>query len=357
MKIYYKHEPYLKSDRGEIFPMLKPFIKNGEFTDHQRMEMYGMSTKDIIFVNTIEESQLVIVTKSWNYYLNSGKLNQVKQFINQVLKANKPVWVVMLGDVGIPFPDMQNVTLFRASGYQSKLPSWHTGLPVFISDPLKNVFKLTDVIARIYNSEPTIGFCGLVDKSKRQALKIILKGIIKNIAAYINFRKELPQKLVAAPYLRYRCLKPFMQDNRINDNFVFRKKYRAGSKTPELKKKSTQEFFNNIIESDYVLCVRGAGNFSARLYETLAMGRIPIYVNTDGLLPLRDVIDWKKHLVWVEEHEIPNIANIVYDFHKNLDDQKLNQLFMENRKLWETKLQIGGFFKEHFKILEKFANQ
>ena len=35
------------------------------------------------------------------------------------------------------------------------------------------------------------------------------------------------------------------------------------------RNESTLEYYNNIRESDYVLCLRGGGNYSRRLYETL----------------------------------------------------------------------------------------
>ena len=35
----------------------------------------------------------------------------------------------------------------------------------------------------------------------------------------------------------------------------------------------------------YGLCVRGFGNFSFRLGETLMMGRIPILIDTECILP------------------------------------------------------------------------
>jgi len=96
--------------------------------------------------------------------------------------------------------------------------------------------------------------------------------------------------------------------------------------------------------SQYVLCVRGAGNFSVRLYETLAMGRIPVYVHTGGFLPLQDVIDWKQHMVWVEVDELDMLADKVIEFHEQLDADGLKALCKANRQLWETSLRLKGFF-------------
>ncbi len=91
-----------------------------------------------------------------------------------------------------------------------------------------------------------------------------------------------------------------------------------------------------------MVCVRGSGNFSVRLYETLAMGRIPVFVNTDCILPFTEAIDWKEHVVWVEADEIDNIGTIVFEFHKTLSKDSFVQLQQRNRSLWESKLQLRG---------------
>src|SRR5690606_19049993 len=96
---------------------------------------------------------------------------------------------------------------------------------------------------------------------------------------------------------------------------------------------------------DYVLCVRGAGNFSVRFYETLLMGRIPIFVNTDCLLPFEDKINWKKHVVWIEWKERSNIANIVADFHSKLTDKQFEDLQKSNRKLWKEELSVKAMLQ------------
>lgn len=94
--------------------------------------------------------------------------------------------------------------------------------------------------------------------------------------------------------------------------------------------------------------MRGGGNFSVRFYETLAMGRIPILVNTDCLLPLANTIDWKKHCVWVEENDQQLIAQRVFDFHQQHNQTSLEDLMQTNRKLWEDNLRIGSFFKSYY---------
>ena len=94
------------------------------------------------------------------------------------------------------------------------------------------------------------------------------------------------EPLFASAYERAKLLSYFVKSDKVKTNFIYRENYRGGAITTEQRTKTTLEYYNNILESDYVLCVRGAGNFSVRLYETLMMGKIPVFVNTDCLLPL-----------------------------------------------------------------------
>ena len=124
-----------------------------------------------------------------------------------------------------------------------------------------------------------------------------------------------------------------------------RKKYRAGVTANKDTHKTTIEFYGNLKDSDYVVCVRGAGNFSVRFYESLAMGRIPIFINTDSPLPLDDRIDWKKQVVWIDYKERHQVAEKVKQFHSALSKEDFIDLQHSNRILWKEKLTMGGFFK------------
>lgn len=348
MKIYYPKIAYNKAERAYIFPLLKPFIKSGEFNDNQRYDTYAISEKDVEFVESMQEANIAILTMSWNYYLKEKKEKEALNFIRLANKAQIKVWMVMLGDVGLPIPSLQNTIVFRASGYRSKLPKWHKGLPVFITDPLKTYGNTSNPVERMYSVRPTVGFCGLASKNRWSAVRKIIKIGLKNLGYHLKLNKQTPEHIISAPYFRYQCLKPLIENIGVNNNFILRKKYRAGAISKEQREQSTIEFYENIRDSDYVLCVRGAGNFSARLFETLAMGRIPVYVNTDGLLPLQNKIDWKKHVVWVEKDEISIISEKIITFHNNLNQLKLNELFIANRNLWVNHFRMGSFFKNYF---------
>ena len=83
------------------------------------------------------------------------------------------------------------------------------------------------------------------------------------------------------------------------------------------------EYFQNLNENLYCLCVRGGGNFSFRFGELLMMGRIPILLDTDCILPFRESIPYETNCILITEDDLPNIREIVTDFHERHSEEDL----------------------------------
>ncbi|WP_370392204.1 exostosin family protein [uncultured Winogradskyella sp.] len=353
MKIFFPKEHYNSKYRRHLFALLKPFIKEKGFSDESRVLSYGISQKDVVFANSPEESDYVILTMTWMYYKITKQIDKAITFIKEANQLGKKVILSLPSDFGIDIPKDLDVIVIREQGYKSRLADYHYCVPVFIYDPLKKHYNQTTIFKREYNIKPTVGFCGQTDDSKIEALKELTKIVVRNMLYYFGLRYQTPHKLITTKFLRSQLIKTFQKNTKIRANFILRKQHRAGVERLKNRDthKTTLEFFDNIKNSDYVLCVRGVGNFSVRFYETLAMGRIPIFVNTDCILPHDSYLNWKDHVVWVEYEDRHRIAEKVIDFHSKLDDKKLNDLFESNRKLWEDKLKLKTYFQNLFQNL------
>lgn len=351
MKLYYNKSHYDKTYRRHLFPLLKPFIKQESFTDTERIEMYAISERDVTFVKNIEASDIVILTMSWNYYEMTNQMTLAFNIVKQAKALNKTVLSVNIGDFGVVLPKLSRVLIYRESGYRSKLSKLHQGMPVFITDPLQKYYNSKTIFTRPFQPIPSVGFCGQVNGDLLNALKEILKVSLRNIKYYFRLTNYCPQDVQSTSYLRYQLLHRLEKSPSISTNFIFRKKHGAGMDFNRTSHPVTLEFYNNIKESDYILCYRGAGNFSVRFYETLAMGRIPVLVNTDCMLPLANEIDWKKHVVWVDAKEQHLVAEKIRDFHSALTADTFLELQQNNRLLWESHLTLGGFFKYALKAI------
>ena len=350
MKLHYTSSHYNKKSRGQLFPLLKAFIKNDSFTDQERMAMYQISEKEVEFVENIQDADLCVLTMSWNFYLATDQYDKAVEYIKESNAAGKQVWTWMSGDFGVNLNLEADYLVFRPSGHRSQLSKHHIGMPAFINDPLQKYFQTNEVQYPLHSPRPVVGFCGQADATFTKNAKEISIRIRHYLKYAINKTKNLPQPIQSTSRLRADLLRKLEKAEDISTNFIKRKKYRAGVKADKGQHETTLEFYNNISDSQYTVCVRGGGNFSVRFYETLAMGRIPVFVNTDCLLPLADQIDWKKHCVWVEVSEKNKIAEKVKAFHQQHTQESLFKLMQANRKLWEENMRIGRFFRRNFKI-------
>ena len=120
-----------------------------------------------------------------------------------------------------------------------------------------------------------------------------------------------PQPLYPTALLRARALRILRQSPLVQTRFVVRSRYRAGATSAQTREQTAREFYANITDTDYTLCARGGGNFSKRLYETLAMGRIPVLVDTDCLLPLEPILPWDEFIVRAKPDNLAELPQLV----------------------------------------------
>ena len=136
-----------------------------------------------------------------------------------------------------------------------------------------------------------------------------------------------------------------MYKSDIKCDFVLRRGFWAAGMDKRIARK---EYFTNMENNLFVFCYRGAGNFSYRLYETFMMGRIPIFINTDCVLPYWDEIE--KHnlgLIINEEDIISKKINLIETIKNYYNDNKdsLTDIQKNNRYLWEKYWSAYGFIE------------
>ena len=97
------------------------------------------------------------------------------------------------------------------------------------------------------------------------------------------------------------------------------------------------------------LAFSGAGNYSARFYESLAVGRIPIFINTDCMLPFEKNIEWNKHYIRININELDSIEEIIINYHNKIGSVEFKEIQYANRLLWERMLTFDGFMNSFLK--------
>lgn len=97
-----------------------------------------------------------------------------------------------------------------------------------------------------------------------------------------------------------------------------------------------QRYLATSSSSCCVLCPRGDGSSSKRLYETLALGRIAV-VHEPILLPFSDRIDYDRFVIRIPHDQTDQAGAIVYDWLATRDAALLDRC-REARAAWEQHL-------------------
>lgn len=334
MKVFTDISYLTEENRRRVFPLLFDLFYSPNLDLIQKYQV----------VTTLEACDIAILPVDIGYlYTIKGK-KIVQDFVKSAQELQKIVWIYSGNDLGLTVQfDYNKVYVFRLGGNHSKMDSNTFILPSFISDPYEShVKKKFTPIEK--TKSPTVGFVGHASSGFKKLLSEIYIFLKYNFDRWIHKVYSDYFSLYLAGIKRFYLLKILSHSEFVQTNFILRNKYRAGVTSNEAKNSTTQEYFDNMYANGYTFCFRGGGNFSVRFYETLAMGRIPILVNTDCRLPLFDVIDWSAHCLIVDYKNRDKLITSLLDFHSNLSQDQFKTIQESNRDLWKNFLKRETYF-------------
>jgi len=308
---------------------------------------YGME-----LVKDIPSSDFVSTPYAWNFYTENNCINDFMKIYKEVENHQKKLIVFQNGDytANIPVPGL---IIVQPSAYKSRNGELEQNLfsiSPFISDFVKLYCQGQQDI-RQKQKKPVVGFCGqaagnYVDSVKRYSLFLSRQIFFK-----LRILNNEPPPFETTTF-RKKVLSHIKSEPQITTNYLLRRKYRAGYTVPKKDPyhPTRLEFVKNILDSDYTVCIRGGGNFSVRFYEALALGRIPIFINTDCVLPYDNILNYKDFCVWVEKDEIKFIGEKVLSFHNSLSQSQFIEVQKMCRNIWLEYLSKEGYWS-HFHLM------
>jgi len=303
-----------------------PYLSNGT-------EYFRMTSPD--------EADVFVLPFDWRYttrfFASSQTAEAAKRaalvFASRAADFGKPLVAFFVSDSDDEVP-LPNSVIFRTSTSRD-LRQNEFGMPVFFEDVLQSNAGIAAL--RLKKRFPTVGFCGFA--GYRLVPNVPLRGQIRSFARWV--RKGFPQLT-----LRERAIVALRRHPFIETDFILRETSKGRGELPPHVR---QTFQRNIQSTDYTLCVRGHGNWSVRFYETLAWGRIPLFVDTSCVLPYDFEINYRDVSLWVTSEEIDSIADRLVDFHGALDADQFAHLQRACRSLWEQRLTPDGFFSNFWR--------
>lgn len=240
---------------------------------------------------TIEECDYIVSSK---IYYGCADGTFLQEVVNSYRGLNKKVIIFMLSDFNEQLYIPDNVLLFRSGMYKSQKKPNEFLIPHIWTEHGMEGIGYSPLLTR--SVHPIVGFCGTLNSHPCR---------IQHINK-LNVALDIKKK------------------------FILRSDYWAGK--PHDNQVIT-DFVKNIQETHFTLCSRGAGNWSARFYQVLYMGRIPIVVNTDLVMPFEDRINWRDVIVFCDSEN--DIANNVRTFWRTKD---ITQAQQQCRRIYNTYL-------------------
>jgi hypothetical protein len=321
----------------------------------------GLSTNEIaegksnpnspfVCVEHLAESDICVLPGIWNHYFWHNRMGEAIRLASQARQYGKQILIWFSGDLP-PIIPLDNAVVFQCGVDRSRSEQNRHAAPFFIDDPLRK-FGNGKVDLRKKGSKPVVGFCGYAAMKPVKLAYTVLENVNHNLSCLLGRAKYGPTPVLPATLLRARALNLLARDERMDCRFIIRDRYRAGFRRGADQSvraaNAAREFFGNIFDTDYTVCLRGNGNWSVRFYETLACGRIPIFIDTDCVLPFEFALDWKECCVWLDRFDVSRIADVVSDFHSQLTNEEFLELQLRCRRLWEDRLSLSGFMQHLF---------
>jgi hypothetical protein len=295
MRIYYNRD-ILQEFSSELAILYADVAHRGLAFD-ERLENLRFNSDSMSYVKEIAACDFVVLPFKCEY-----RDARFKEALREARAARKKILAFSIDDKSDTPPLRSSEGyIFRTSILRSKQRKNEIAMPCWSKDEHDgSVIEASGMVA-------SVGFCGLPHCGRAEVLN------------HLDKEETL------------RC------------DFIVRQKF-GGLELAEGD--SRCEFLTNIKRNLFTLCMRGNGNFSYRLYETLSMARIPIIVDTDVALPFRETVSWENHAVLVPQSKVAKVGEIVAEWFAARSAEQLVDIQRRNRLFYEQYLSPVGFVRQ-----------
>ena len=112
-----------------------------------------------------------------------------------------------------------------------------------------------------------------------------------------------------------------------------------------------EQMVDTILQSDYALDVRGDANNSARLFEILSLGRIPVVLDTERNFPFSDKIDYSSFALVIDFRDIAHLSERIAEFHKNISPERFEQMQRNAREAYVRYFRVDALMRQIVEVL------
>ncbi|MCR4275103.1 MAG: hypothetical protein NUW02_03635 [Candidatus Campbellbacteria bacterium] len=333
--------PTFQREEARVSPLMYPFWGD---SSHKTVSFGGAFSQhqfDTSYYNVTDNPDMCdchfLPFNFWG--LQKKNPTRISETVACAKQHNKPLLIDAFGDTMRPI-DIPNSIVLRFAQYRRLLTDRDIIIPAYIEDLLEssqnNVLTL-----RTKGAIPSIGFVGWASLSVGKHLRTYIKEGFIRARSLVFLKDGVFRKGI---FLRREVLKKLSHSGGISTVFQTRSSYSGNTRTveddPAILRK---EFIDNIVGTDYALCVKGDANQSTRFYEALSLGRIPLVLDTECVFPLENKINYRAFCLFVDYADRYTTAERVSAFHTEISQDSFQEMQKRARATFETYLRIDSF--------------
>ncbi len=233
-----------------------------------------------------------------------------------------------------------HAVLFRVSVYRHHKQPNELLMPYFVED-LGTRYAIGP---KEWKGEPSIGYCGQSDfGTSWRHIRARVKWGLSFLLLLLRFDAK-PLVHQRGIFWRKRAL-AIIKRSELKSDITVRRFYALHQKSGSFNAEEVRAtYVENLRANDFSLCVRGDANASQRFYETLSASRIPLFVDTDCVLPLEEIIDYDKVMLRVSWRDLVVFPQKVREFVTKASASDARRIEQDARAVYDEYLRLDRFF-------------
>ncbi len=297
---------------------------------------------EVARVHEAQAAQAIVLPNNFRVPLTENVQAHIAHYAALGERVGTPVVVFSLGDLADRISFDPRVWVLRYSLYKHSASARDISMPNVVAHDWGAAPAV-----RTKNAKPRVSFCGLaLPPAGLARLKYHAKNTWYQLGALAHPALRARKSGI---YWRRRALDACANSSLLETNFIIRSTFSGNSKTIERDPTIVRrEFISSIADADFVLAPKGDGNFSNRFLEALALGRIPVLIDTDVVLPLESVIDYSKITVRVPMGEVQKTSEYTRAFYDSLSNEEWQARQRLARATFEKYLRQDAFLRHFF---------
>lgn len=298
-----------------------PLTESSLFTK-QLFDTYAYDTEYYTITENVETADVVLAPYPHSWLLQHDKA-LLDECVRVAEQAGRPLLIDGTGDVEHPV-GIQNAFVLRYGGYRFLKERGRIQIPPLADDLLERCRGGQLAIRTKREGKPSVGFAGWGALSSMQYIRAVAKELPTRLHSVFDARYRACSKGI---FWRQRAIGILQRSPLITCHFRTRRSFSGSAKTAEGDQRELREqMVDTILESDYALDVRGDANNSARLFEILSLGRIPVILDTERIFPFSDKVDYSSFALVIDFHDISRMPELVAEFHRNISPEHYERM-------------------------------